>query len=88
MSKHRKRRALHRRYGHTGSGGDIYDTLKAAGCKLDHHESDLYVKATPEALALTAGAPNRSFFTSQIDGQRWIELPFMYKPFWAAKARR
>lgn len=82
-----KRRALSRRYGHTGGGGgDIYAALKAAGCELDHHESDLYVKATPEAIRLTAGEPNRSFFTSH-DGSRWIDLPFKYTPFWERKAR-
>jgi hypothetical protein len=67
---------------------EIYDTLKAAGCQIDHHESDLYVKATPTALALTKGHPNRSFFISQIDRQRWIELPFMYAPWWRARAGR
>lgn len=27
----------------------LYERLKSAGCDLDSHESDLYVKDTPEA---------------------------------------
>ena len=60
----------------------LYAALVAAGCEIDNHESDLYVKATPEAIALTKDEPNRSFFTSNIDGARWIDLPFRYQPFW------
>jgi hypothetical protein len=82
----RRGRALRRRYGRSGTES-VYDRLVAAGCNIDHHESDLYVEATPEARAITAGEKNRSFFRSQVDGKTWIDIPFAYAPFWAAKAR-
>lgn len=82
----RRARALPRRYGRMASGS-IYDRLKEAGLELDHHESDLYVRATPEAYKLTAGQPNRSTFRDS-KGALWIELPFAYQPFWEGKKRR
>lgn len=60
----------------------IYEKLLAAGCTMDNHESDLYVKATMKACAMTKGQPGRSFFRSQTDGTLWIEIPFAYDPFW------
>lgn len=65
---------------------EIYYKLLAAGVKIDSHESDLYAEATPEAIELSKNEPNRSFFTSQIDGKRWIEIPFAYMPYWEKKS--
>lgn len=73
---------------------NLYNRLFAAGCQMDSHESDLYVKATPTALAVVEqfekeGHPtNRSFFTSQVDNERWVELPFSFAPYWEARADR
>ena len=33
---------------------ELYDALVAAGCEIDNHESDLYVRATPQARATGA----------------------------------
>jgi hypothetical protein len=74
------------------SGISLYEALKWAGVSLDHHESDLYVESTPTARALLSlyvrngwlaskGEP----FVSRIDGKFWIDVPFMYEPFWIAK---
>lgn len=66
----------------------LYDQLNQAGCKLDHHESDLYVKQSLEATRIITdyetkgGITNQSKFVSQVDGEWWIELPFHFKPFW------
>lgn len=66
----------------------IYDELKGAGCELDSHESDLYVKDTPEARAILDGNGkkvdgwNVQPFTSAIDGARWLDIPFAYRPYW------
>lgn len=62
----------------------IYDALKVAGCELNNHESDLYVKATPEARRVLTGFPNVHPlpFHSSIDGALWFDLPFMFAPFW------
>lgn len=71
----------------------LYERLVAAGCEIDHHESDLYVKATPEALAIiedyeaASKLKNRETFSSAIDGSPWYDLPFAYDPFWSAKAQ-
>lgn len=70
--------------------GTIYEQLKAAGVPLNSHESDLYAKVTPESKAIVEKwehFQNASQFTSQIDGQRWYDLPFAYDPFWKAKQK-
>jgi hypothetical protein len=66
----------------------IYEKLKAAGVKMDSHESDLYIEATPQNLEMTRGELNRSFFTSNVDGKFMIELPFAYAPWWIARTGR
>lgn len=68
----------------------LYAAIVAEGIKTDHHESDLYVRATPRAFAILrefkrAGCHT---FRSQIDGLLWIDVPFAYEPFWKAVARR
>lgn len=61
---------------------------------MDHHESDMWVKATPEALQIieayenSGGLTNRKFFNSNTDNSRWIDIPFGYIPFWAGKSLR
>jgi len=59
----------------------IYTDLVQAGCKIDNHESDLYVEDTPQAREIVAKHGMRpGFFKS--DGEQWMELPFMYEPHW------
>ena len=63
----------------------IYEDLKAAGVKLNSHESDLYAKVTPESKAIVDKYEyknNVRQFNSQIDGQQWYDIPFAYDPFW------
>ena len=70
----------------------LYPRLVEAGCEIDHHESDLYVKATPQARAIIlaweaeTGIKNRETFKSAIDGSPWYDIPFAYDPFWSKKA--
>jgi hypothetical protein len=67
----------------------LYQDLLAAGIPTDHHESDLYVLDTPTARSLIARHGKKgSGFKSQIDGLRWIDVPFAYDPFWEKKGRR
>ena len=68
---------------------DLYDALVAAGCEIDNHYSDLYVKATPEALAIVKNYPDhsRSVFHHQETGEVWLDFPFRFTPYWASKAR-
>lgn len=74
-------------------GSSLYDKLKSAGQELDHHESDLYVKWTPEADAIIKAhggpeAANARSFKNNKDGKRWIDIPFAYAPWWEKRQRR
>ena len=69
--------------------GDLYADLEAAGCQLDHHESDLYVLDTPEARAILREHRVESTpFTSELDRRRWLDVPFHYTPFWESKQQQ
>ena len=69
----------------------IYEELRASGCPIDNHESDLYVKSTPESRAIIERRQNDgeslsvSGFTSQTDQTPWLDLPFRFDPYWAKK---
>lgn len=72
----------------------LYDALLRASrscssVELDHHESDLYVRWSPEALAIVreyCGPRMYSTFRSDRDGLVWIECPFAWTPYWEARA--
>ena len=71
----------------------LYRELYDAGCKLDHHESDLYVLSTPESCAIIAKHEKahgvhlaKQWFRSDQDGKLWIDLAFMFEPFWERRA--
>lgn len=74
----------------------LYDALKAADIETANHQSDLYFPATPEALAILARYPlqkgNSKYFTNQAPpnvGERWVDVPFAFQPFWdKVRARR
>lgn len=66
----------------------LYQELKAAGCKIDSHESDLYVEATMEARAIVKKHRCKAYpFISQTDRGMWLDVPFMFDPWWKARAR-
>lgn len=65
---------------------NVYENLRTAGCEIDHHESDLYVMATPEAVAIVkASGWTFERFRSQVDGRDWLDVAFGYTPYWEAK---
>ena len=66
----------------------VYEKIQEANIPTDHHESDLYVLATPESKAILERA-NRSLesFISQIDHKMWYNVAFAYDPFWKMKPR-
>ena len=75
----------------------LYQRLKDAGCKIDNHYSDLYVEATEPARKIIdeykkenglAGTGLCSSFISQIDGKRWLDLPFFFEPYWLEKQQK
>ena len=62
----------------------IYTELKAAGIKLDSHESDLYAEVTPESASIVEASNVRyTMFTSE--GNVWYDIPFAYDPFWEGR---
>ena len=66
---------------------DIYNEMLALGVKIDHHESDLYVPVTPETTKIVNQYEFKSVksFINNIDGKRWYDIPFAYKPYWEKK---
>jgi len=76
----------------------LYQRLQSAmrPGDISSHYSDLYVRYTPEAAAVIAewkqekqltGWGMCSFFTNQVEGGRWIDIPFAFDPYWEAHLR-
>ena len=64
----------------------VYDALIDAGCKVEGHESDLFVEETPESMDVLNKlgiVPDK--FKESKSGKPWLEIPFAFKPFWDAK---
>lgn len=74
----------------------IYEKALAAlpAADIAHHESDLYLRATPEASAMVAehrrefGRTSVSTFIDQIDHALWFDVAFAYDPWWLERAQR
>lgn len=93
----RSRKGLKKRYGHATRGKvaqpSIYKRLKAAGCAIENHESDLYVRDSETARRIirevnavpSLGKWSTSTFTGS-DGHRWIDIPFAYDPWWQKRS--
>jgi len=64
----------------------LYDACVAAGLEMDSHESDLYLRDTPQALALIVSYRGMRHgakrFRSAVDGNIWFDVPFAFAPFW------
>ena len=68
----------------------LYQALTEAGCQVENHESDLYVKCTDQSRAIVKAYKrdhdiSYSLFISAVDESLWIEAPFAFDPFWNAK---
>lgn len=67
----------------------VYQMLVAAGIPVENHYSDLYVQATPEALDIVRKAGKRcESFVHQIHGNRWLDIPFSFDPYWEMVERK
>lgn len=67
----------------------IYTDAKALGIPIASHESDLYLKATPEARKLVAAyehKQNVTTFNSSDGTGVWFDVPFAYDLFWEKRA--
>lgn len=74
------------------SAETLFQKIALAGIEFDHHESDLYIKDTPEAREILEQFElqnkNAQRFTSEIDKTPWIDVPFSYEPFWIKRCGR
>ena len=92
----RPRKGLKKRYGRaTGrrSQPSIYKRLRDAGCALDHHESDLYVRDSETARRIIRevnAVPSLGKWRAEpfmgSDGHRWLDIPFAYDPWWEKRS--
>ena len=68
----------------------LFSRIVAAGIRYDSHESDLYLPDTPEVRAIMADFPlergNARPFRSLVDDSPWLDVPFVFMPYWEAKA--
>ena len=67
------------------AGQTLVERLQAAGLKVDHHASDLYVQDTPEAISIINqfqqeqnNYKNISRFIDNIDHEPWLEVSFAW----------
>lgn len=63
-----------------GQGIDLMSELESLGVPIENHESDVYVPVTPETTALIDQyefKSNVTEFISEIDGERWYDIPFL-----------
>ena len=67
----------------------LWETVVAAGIPetdIDHHESDLYLRDTPEVRAIIGPWRKQAYpFTSRLGDGIWFDFPFSYEPFWEKK---
>ena len=70
----------------------LYEELVSAGVPVANHESDLYVPDTPEVRVILERHPqengNAKGFINQAPphvGERWLDVPFAYRPWWEAR---
>ena len=69
----------------------IYEQAKELGLEMDNHESDLYLRMTPQSTDLMrtyAYRANVTTFISQIDKKPWYDIPFAYTPFWDKRTEK
>ncbi len=60
----------------------LYQELKEAGADVEHHESDLYVRYSQPNLKIVQDSGLAFGRFKGTDNQWWIDVPFMYEPFW------
>ena len=79
----------------TGTMATLFQELTAAGCEIDNHESDLFVKDSPVSRNIIRRRCSADqimwnndhcstavLFRSTLDNEIWWDIPFAYDPFW------
>lgn len=56
---------------------------------IDHHNSDLYLRRTPEAKALVDRLENKALLSTFRDpsGAVWYDLLFCFAPYWETPSK-
>jgi hypothetical protein len=66
----------------------LYDAVVRLGIDHDHREGDLYLPDSRAVRALLAdygiavNSHTATRFRDNVTGGMWIDVPFMYRPFW------
>lgn len=66
----------------------IHQRLKRSGAVLSSHYSDLYVKDSLKVREIIETHDFKHYyseFISNIDGERWLDLPFANDDYWQRK---
>ncbi len=62
---------------------EMYESMKQAGVKIEHHESDMYVPVNKTTTDILKGYRFRkSVKVFYSGGKPWYDIPFAYVPFW------
>ena len=86
-----KKESSMNRTGETRKGklnnNQLFNAIRKATTEdeLDHHESDLYCKITPQTREIAKQwkfADQVETFRDQITGEMWFCFPFAYVPYW------
>lgn len=66
-----------------------YKEAVRMGLPIESHESDLYIPATAEAIAMVKRSGYYcSTFWHEVKGGQWLDVPFAYEPFWRNRGPR
>lgn len=58
--------------------------------EIDHWQSDLYLKVTPQSKQLVNSYEYRAnvkVFRDEVEHRPWFDIPFEYKPWWDEKEK-
>ena len=68
-----------------GTDKSIYEQVIELNIEHDHYYSDLYIPVNDTTRDLVASYGHTidfEFFSSNIDGKLWYDIPFSYDPYW------
>ena len=70
----------------------LYQDLMDAGIEVANHESDLYFPDTEPARTILAKYPREADIATRFTnsrppnvGERWVDVPFAFLPWWKAR---
>lgn len=64
----------------------LYTDLVANNIPVSNWQSDLYCLKTEKSVDLIKQhGLQYTWFTSNVDGKTWLEIPFQFDPFWQGK---